>query len=261
MIGVIPRKRFGQHFLTDDAVLEDIIATFSPKPDERVLEIGPGTGALTKRLLNHLHHLVAIEIDRDMVKLLKAQFSEHPLSILQQDILKTDIHSPDVLGNSNKLRIIGNLPYNISTPLLFHLFESLDIIQDMLFMVQKEVALRLVARPNNRHYGRLSATTWLKVNCELLFDIAPNSFNPPPKVQSSMVHLHPRKPIIELKSQQRFEMLVKTAFSQRRKTLRNSLSNMLSPDQFKEAGIDDSKRPENLHPRDFIALSNIDAEN
>lgn len=257
MSRISPRKRFGQHFLADQIVLESIIRAFSPKRDDRVLEIGPGTGTLTEVLLDHLDHLVAIEVDRDMVKYLCHRFSGSPLSILQQDILSTNIRSHDVLGESSSVRIIGNLPYNISTPLLFHIFDSLDIVQDMLFMVQKEVALRLVAQAGDRSYGRLSVMASLHVDTELLLDVQPESFSPPPKVTSSIIHMQPKHPAIKPKNRERLEMLVKTAFSNRRKTLRNALSNMVAPEQFKQVGIDYSLRPENLEPLDYLRLSEI----
>ncbi len=257
MSRISPRKRFGQHFLADPVVLESIIRAFSPQRDDRVLEIGPGTGVLTELLLDHLDYLVTIEIDRDMVNHLNQRFSGSPLSVLQQDIINTNIRSPDVIGESSSIRIIGNLPYNISTPLLFHVFDNLDIVQDMLFMVQKEVALRLVAQAGDRNYGRLSVMASLHVDTELLFDVQPESFSPPPKVTSSMIHMHPKHPANNHGNRERLEMLVKTAFSNRRKTLRNALSSMITPEQFKKAGIDYSLRPENLEPLDYLRLSEI----
>jgi len=254
---ITPRKRFGQHFLTDQVVLESIIRAFSPKRDDRVLEIGPGTGILTEVLLDHLDYLVAIEIDRDMVKHLNQRFSKDSLSILQQNVLDTNIRSLDVPGKSPSLRIIGNLPYNISTPLLFHIFDSLDIVQDMLFMVQKEIALRLIAQAGDRNYGRLSVMAGLHVDTELLFDVQPESFSPPPKVTSSMIHMQPKYPAIKPKNRKRLAILVKAAFSNRRKTLRNALSRMVAPEQYKRLGIDDSLRPENLEPHDYLRLSEI----
>jgi len=252
-----PRKRFGQHFLTDQVVLASIIDAFSPKRDDRVLEIGPGTGMLTEHLLEHLENLVAIEVDRDMVTVLSQRYSCNSLSILQNDILKINIRSPKILGNSSRIRIIGNLPYNISTPLLFHMFDSLDIIQDMLFMVQKEVALRLIARVGNRNYGRLSVMAGLRVETDLLFDVAPESFSPSPKVTSSVIHMQPKLPFRSLKNQKRLDMIVKTAFSNRRKTLRNALSNVITAEQFHQAEIDDSLRPENLEPNDYLRLADL----
>jgi len=254
---IIPRKRFGQHFLTDEVVLDSIIKGFSPRRDDQVLEIGPGTGVLTGRLLDHLDHLTAIELDQNMVNHLNQRFSDRPLSILQQDILKTDIRSPEVSGENSNVRIIGNLPYNISTPLLFHIFDSLDIIQDMLFMIQKEVGLRLVAKAGNRNYGRLSVMAGLHVDSEILFDVEPESFSPQPKVTSSVIHMQPRHPAVEPRDPKKLEKLVKAAFSNRRKTLRNALSGMITGEQFKHAGIDDSLRPENLTPADYLHLSDM----
>ncbi len=252
-----PRKRFGQHFLIDQVVLSSIVKIFSPKRGDRVLEIGPGTGMLTKHLVEHLDHLVVIEVDRDMVKQLRQRYSDDSLTILQNDILKTNIQSPIILGESSSVRIIGNLPYNISTPLLFHIFDSLDIIQDMMFMVQKEVALRLVAKAGGRNYGRLSVMAGLKVETDLLFDVKPESFYPAPKVTSSVIHMQPRHPSRLPKNQQKLDLIVKTAFSNRRKTLRNALSGMIVPEQFLHAEIDESLRPENLDPLDYLRLSDI----
>ena len=220
-----------------------------------MLEIGPGTGILTESLLDHLDHLVAIEVDRDLVKHLNQRFPGGSLSILQQDVLNTNIRSPEILGESSRVRIIGNLPYNISTPLLFHIFDSLDIVQDMLFMVQKEVALRLVAKAGDRNYGRLSVMASLHVDTKLLFDVQPESFVPPPEVTSSIIHMQPKQPSSKPKNQEKLETLIKTAFSNRRKTLRNALSSMITPEQFKQAGIDCSLRPENLEPFDYLRLS------
>ena len=257
LIPTTPRKRFGQHFLTDSAVLESILAAISPERDDRVIEIGPGTGVLTARLLERLDHLVAVELDRDLAKYLDSRFSGQPLSIIQEDILSTDLRSLPVPGNGGKLRIVGNLPYNISTPLLFHLLDSLDIIEDMLFMVQKEVALRLVANAGERNYGRLSVMASLKLDCDYLFEVAPQAFSPPPKVNSAVVHMRPRKPTIEPEDPARLEMLVRNAFAQRRKTLRNALSGMITREQFEDAGIDGAARAETLSPLEFLRLSEI----
>ena len=201
---------------------------FSPKDNELIVEIGPGTGALTEQLLHQVDHLIAVELDRDLATLLRKKYEPSKLTIIQQDILTLDIHSIlEKHKNNKKIRIIGNLPYNISTPLLFHLIDHTEIIQDMIFMLQKEVALRLAAMPGDKNYGRLSVMSNVKLQCECLFDVMPESFDPPPKVDSTVLKLTPRSDVKPINDQQRFQEVVKMAFSQRRKTLRNSLKNLV----------------------------------
>lgn len=253
---IMPRKRFGQHFLTDPVVLQKIISAFSPNKEDRVIEIGPGTGSLTSALLTHLNHLVAIELDRDLVDLLSVEFSGQPLTIIQQDILKTDLSLLEVPGTGSKLRIIGNLPYNISTPLIFHMINNASLIRDMLFMVQKEVALRLSARAGDRNYGRLSVMTALKLNCETAFEVPPQSFSPPPAVHSAVVRLYPRNDCPAVQDESRLTNLIRQAFSHRRKTLRNALDKLITADQFESARVNPSSRAENLDVQDFIRLAN-----
>ena len=254
---IIPRKRFGQHFLVDPIVLEQLISVFSPQKQDLVLEIGAGSGVLTTRLLKELDHLVAVELDRDLANLLSVKFTRETLTVIPQDILNLDLRTLKISGLDRKIRIIGNLPYNISTPLIFHLLKFTDIIQDMLFMVQKEVALRLGARPGDRNYGRLSVMSALQLHCDYLFDVAPSSFNPPPKVDSGVIHLYPRPASYQISDPVRLENLVRQAFSQRRKTLRNSLSNLVTDRQFEVTGITASNRAENLDVTDYIRLANI----
>ncbi len=253
---IVARKRFGQHFLTDPEILQKIVSEFSPDAEDRVVEIGPGTGNLTSVLLEQLNHLVAIELDRDMVDLLARKFPGKPLSVIQQDILKTDLSSLDVPGTGNRLRIIGNLPYNISTPLIFHMIDNANLIRDMHFMVQKEVAQRLSAEVGNRNYGRLSVMTALKLSCRTVLEVPPHAFIPSPAVDSTVVRLCPREDRMAVHDENRLANLVRQAFSHRRKTLRNALGAMITASQFESACVDSSARAENLDVQDFIRLAN-----
>ncbi len=253
----VPRKRFGQHFLTDSQVLDRIIRAFSPQSNQVILEIGPGTGVLTEMLLEHVDHLVAVELDRDLAALLKQKFDPGKLTVIQQDVLTLDIESLfSGYANRQKIRIIGNLPYNISTPLLFHLIDHAGFINDMMFMLQKEVAMRLSAGPDNKHYGRLSVMSSLALQCECLFDVGPESFTPPPQVNSTVLRLYPESISHRIDDSRRLNNIVRQAFSQRRKTLKNSLKNLVSEPQFLNADIDSSLRAEKLSVEQFIALSN-----
>ncbi len=268
-----PRKRFGQHFLIDENVLERIVNVFHPADNELVLEIGPGSGALTARLLERIRHLTVVELDRDLVAILSEKYDSDQLTIVQADILNFEIASvfncSELVGNatpvisddlknetSNKVRIIGNLPYNISTPLLFHLLKSVEHIQDMVFMLQKEVAQRLSAAPESKIYGRLSVMAALELDCQCLFDVPPQAFEPPPKVESTVIRLTPKLVPHNVHDRTRLNEIVKLAFSQRRKTLRNSLQQLVSDTQFKNARVDSSRRAENLTVNQFIQLSN-----
>jgi 16S rRNA (adenine1518-N6/adenine1519-N6)-dimethyltransferase len=252
---VIPRKRFGQHFLTDPSVLDRISDALSPASDDFVLEIGPGTGVLTDRLTALLDHLTVVELDRDLAQLLSTKYDPEKITIIQQDILNFDFSSLDS-GDTRKLRVIGNLPYNISTPLLFHLIGSVNRVQDMIFMVQKEVALRLSASPGDKNYGRLSVMSQLELSCRILFDVPPESFDPPPRVNSAVIRLLPEKADRKINDTMRMSQVVKSAFAQRRKTLRNALRDVVSPEQFETAEIDPGKRAETLSVDDFIRLAN-----
>lgn len=253
----VGRKRFGQHFLTDSQVLDRMIRAFSPEHDQLVLEIGPGTGVLTERLLEYVNHLVVVELDRNLAALLNQKFDSGQLTVIQQDVLSLDIQSLFAdNGGRQKIRVIGNLPYNISTPLLFHLIDNVRFISDMMFMLQKEVALRLSARPDHKNYGRLSVMSGLELQCECLFDVGPESFNPPPKVDSTVLRLYPESISYRIQDSRRLNNIVRQAFSQRRKTLKNSLQNLVSQSQFAAADIDSSLRAEKLSVEQFIALSN-----
>lgn len=248
-----PRKRFGQHFLHDPAVIGRIIASINPKPDEYIVEIGPGQGAITAPLLKAVDHLTAIELDRDLANALGERFGSS-IQLYQTDALGFDFSS--LVVEQTKLRIVGNLPYNISTPLIFHLLAHATSIQDMHFMLQKEVVSRMAATPNNKTYGRLSVMLGLFCDVEPLFDIGPGAFNPPPKVQSSFVGL---KPLVKARyatgSMADLRRVVSSAFSMRRKTVRNSLGAVLTPEDIIQAGVDLKARAENLSLEQYARLS------
>ncbi|WP_455212070.1 16S rRNA (adenine(1518)-N(6)/adenine(1519)-N(6))-dimethyltransferase RsmA, partial [Kaarinaea lacus] len=216
-----PRKRFGQHFLKDFTVVQHIIAAINPRNNEHIVEIGPGLGVLTERLLPLVAKLDAVELDRDLIPKLQATYL--PLgnfAIHSADALKFDFCALAV--GEDKLRIVGNLPYNISTPLIFHLIDQMKCIHDMHFMLQKEVVDRLAAQPNSGDYGKLSVMIQYHCAVQSLFNVPPDAFSPPPKVDSSIVRLTPHvTPPVHIKDLAVFEKLVSTAFAQRRKTLRN----------------------------------------
>lgn len=251
-----PRKRLGQNFLHDTVVIEKIIDLFSPKRGERVVEIGPGRGALTGRLLDSLGSLDVVELDRHLVSHLKQLFVDRgDLTVHEADILSFDLST--LATTNTPLRVIGNLPYNISTPLLFHLFESTDSISDMCFMLQKEVVDRMVAEPGSKSYGRLSVMVgW---HCEVTkgFNVSPGAFTPPPKVDSSIVLLRPySRPPAPVEDLSLFSEVVRCAFSQRRKTLRNALKHLVAESAFEEASVDAGLRAEALSITEFAQLSN-----
>ena len=247
----IPRKRFGQNFLIDDGIIHAIVHAIHPRPGETVVEIGPGLGALTKPLLEHLPHLHAVELDRDIIARLQKNWPADRLTVHSCDALKFDFST---LGND--LRIVGNLPYNISTPLLFHLMEFAAHIRDMTFMLQKEVVERMVAEPSTADYGRLTIMLQRRFHLEWLLDVPPTAFNPPPKVDSAVVRLIPKKPdeIVPL-DEALFARVVATAFSQRRKTLKNTLGSLLTPDDFAALNIDSKLRAEALPVSAYEAIT------
>ncbi|MDH5594252.1 MAG: 16S rRNA (adenine(1518)-N(6)/adenine(1519)-N(6))-dimethyltransferase RsmA, partial [Gammaproteobacteria bacterium] len=221
-----PRKRFGQNFLHDPNIISRIIDAIHPRDDQQLVEIGPGQGALTSFLLDRINHLDVVELDRDLVTLLRKKFSDtEKLTIHSADALKFDFCSLGTQGN--KIRLIGNLPYNISTPLIFHLLEQSHCISDMHFMLQKEVVERMAAQPATKAYGRLTIMVQLFCTVEKLFTVPPGAFNPPPKVDSMIVRLIPHEsPQYEIKNKTVLQELVNQAFSQRRKTLRNALKRL-----------------------------------
>ena len=250
-----PRKRFGQHFLRDRSVVQRIVRAFSPRSGDAVVEIGPGEGVLTRELLPYLTPLNVVELDRDLVAHLQATYSREQLSVHQADALYFDFCK--LAPADGKLRVIGNLPYNISTPLLFHLLDQIHCIGDMLFMLQKEVVDRLAATPDTADYGRLSVMVQLRVHVEALFDVPPQAFYPPPKVDSAVVYLRPHaRPPVDVRDVTVFAQIVKAAFATRRKTLRNNLKGLLSADQIEALAIDPGRRAETLSLAEFARLAN-----
>ena len=241
-----PRKRFGQNFLVDNQVINQIISTITPKRDDNIIEIGPGKGALTFPLAEYLEHLSVIEIDRDLISILEAQ-NNQKISIYNSDALAFDFNQ-----FSKKLRIVGNLPYNISSPLLFHLLNYKDNIIDMTFMLQKEVVERIVASPGSKSYGRLSVVMQAFFDAELMFIVPKDSFDPQPKIESAILYLK-TKSIPLVQNLKPLENIVKLAFSQRRKTLKNCLKSKLNQSQTK---IDLSQRAEMLTLENFVTLMN-----
>ncbi len=250
-----PRKRFGQNFLTDERIVDRILGAVGPATGDNLVEIGPGQGALTGRLLAASGRLQAVEVDRDLARQLQAQFGDRPgFELICGDALTLDF-AP--LAASGPLRIVGNLPYNISTPLLFHLLQYAPAIQDMHFMLQKEVVDRLGAAPGGKDYGRLSVIIQYYCAVQPLFGVPPGAFRPAPKVDSAVVRLVPlRQPPVGARDPDFFRRLVSTAFQQRRKTLRNSLKPLGIRLDAEAISIDLSLRPEALTVSDFVQLSN-----
>jgi 16S rRNA (adenine1518-N6/adenine1519-N6)-dimethyltransferase len=250
-----PRKRFGQHFLHDPQVIGGIVRALGAKPGETIVEIGPGLGALTKPLLDTVGNLHVVELDRDLVPRLQAL--GHGLHVHQGDALKFDFRRLAHETAAGKLRIVGNLPYNISTPLIFHLLEQSDVIADMLFMLQKEVVARLAARPGSKEYGRLSVAVAARAGVEALFDVGRGAFNPPPKVESAVVRLVPRPPPFAIDDMRAFNDVVTRAFSQRRKTLANALRAVIDRESLRTLGLDPGTRPEQLSAGEFASIANF----
>jgi len=251
-----PRKRFGQNFLHDHNIIYNILSSIQAKPDEHWVEIGPGQGALTGPLLKQGLRLDVVELDRDLVVLLKDKFKQqNHLQIHSADALKFDFSA--LAEDNEKLRIIGNLPYNISTPLMFHLLDNTSCIEDMHFMLQKEVVDRICATPGSKKYGRLSVMMQYYCATEHLFDVPPESFDPAPKVMSAIVRLVPhQQPPVEVADMVKFNKVVTQAFSQRRKTLRNSLKKLIDEDTIVALNIDPTLRAEALSLNEFAKLSN-----
>jgi 16S rRNA (adenine1518-N6/adenine1519-N6)-dimethyltransferase len=249
------RKRFGQNFLQDTNIIHQIMMAISAQPSDHLVEIGPGQGAITEPLLASGCELDVVELDRDLVSRLIQQFSHSERFTLHSaDALTFNFPS---LSKGEKLRVVGNLPYNISTPLLFHLLENASIIEDMHFMLQKEVVNRMQAIPGNKQYGRLSIMIQLHCQVEALFDVSPDSFFPPPKVMSSIVRLIPHSTKkYAFQNIKLFEKLVAEAFSQRRKTIRNSLKNSCTEGQLNASNIKPTLRAEDLSIDDFVRLTN-----
>lgn len=249
-----PRKRFGQHFLNDHHIIDQIIQLIDPHPTDQLIEIGPGLGALTKALLAILKHLSVIELDRNLIAPLKRLAPQQQLTIHHQDVLTLCL--AELYGS--KCRIVGNLPYNISTPLIFHLLKEIHHIHDMHFMFQKEVGLRLCAQPGDPHYGRLTVMTQYYCQNELLLDVPPDSFKPPPQVDSVFVRLKPHNSLpFVAQNLSIFADVVRQAFSQRRKMLINSLKGYLKSADFEILGLSTQLRPEQLSVESFVQISNF----
>lgn len=250
------RKRFGQNFLDDHNIIANIVHSIAPQPDDLLVEIGPGLGAITTELIEQLNAMHVVELDRDLIPFLIAKF-EHTkkLTIHQADALSFDFSQ--LAGDTDrKLRVVGNLPYNISTPLIFHLIEQATNIEDMHFMLQKEVVDRLAAGVGEKAYGRLGIMVQYHCRVEPLFDVPPESFNPPPKVDSAIVRLvpHENKPHVT-RDPELLQRIVTAAFSMRRKTLRNSLKNHVSIEHMEAVGINPGDRAEKVPLEAFVALT------
>jgi 16S rRNA (adenine1518-N6/adenine1519-N6)-dimethyltransferase len=253
------KKRLGQNFLVDDYIIQQIVSLIHPNANDHLVEIGPGLGAITVPLSSRVGKLDAIELDQDVVPLLKNKVQDKgQFAVHLQDALNLDLST---LSNDPKsLRIVGNLPYNISTPLLFHLFQQLSLIIDMHFMVQREVAERLAACPGNKQYGRLSVMAQYHCSIEQLLAVPPNAFRPVPKVQSEFIRLMPAERILQANNISLFEQVVRQAFNQRRKTIHNSLKQTFTQAQIISLGINPMLRAEDLTVDDFVRLGNLFGE-
>ncbi len=251
---ITARKRFGQNFLRDERVIDRIVRAIAPTTDERIVEIGPGRGAMTFKLLAEVPQLTAIEIDRDLVALLREQGPQHgDLTIIEADVLTVDFTA--LRGTGSRLRVVGNLPYNISTPVLFHLLEHQDVIEDMHFMLQREVVDRMVAPPGDKIYGRLSVALQAQCQVQRLFKVAPGSFWPVPKVDSAIVKLTPHHDAERMRLAAPLDRILRAAFGQRRKTLSNALDGVASVEQMSAADIAPAARAETISVEKFLALA------
>ena len=245
----VPRKRFGQHFLTDRGIIEDIVNAIAPVAGQAMVEIGPGLGAMTQPLVERLGHLTVIELDRDLAVLLRKKTE---LTVIESDVLRVDFRAMAAAAKP-KLRIVGNLPYNISTPILFHLLDVADVVQDQHFMLQKEVIDRMVAKPSTSDYSRLSVMLQWRYAMENVLFVPPQSFDPPPRVDSAIVRMlpHSSPEALDVKL---FSELVRVAFSQRRKLLRHSLGKWLEARSF--SGVFNlQRRAEEVPVAEYIALA------
>lgn len=248
-----PRRRFGQNFLHDRAVIERMITAIAPQSGQNVVEIGPGEGALTAPLLERLGVLTAVELDRDLAAALEQRFGD-ALDLICADILELD---PAVLlPNQGRLRVVGNLPYNVSTPILFQLLAAADQIDDMHLLLQREVVDRMLAVPGSKARGRLSVMVQYRCAVRRCFNIPAGAFYPVPKVMSSFVRLVPHRPLtVAADDEKRLAEVVAAAFSGRRKTLRNSLRGLVSPAAMERAGVDPGRRAETLSVAEFVSLA------
>ena len=247
-----PKKRFGQNFLQDENILNKIVREINPQPDDLIIEIGPGYGALTQKLLSATENLIAVEIDNELAKNLKENFPH--LNLINEDFLETDLSK--LASKEKKIRIVGNIPYNITSPILFKLIENNKLIKDAVFMVQLEVAKRMTANRGTKDYGILAVVLKYFTEAVLCFKISPNVFHPKPKVFSALVHIQFKELNQPAEEQRKFIEIVKAAFGNRRKILKNSLSNSIFHEiDFSNSGIDLSLRAENLRVDDFIKLT------
>ena len=253
------KKRLGQHFLHDPGVLRRLVNAIAPTPSDRMVEIGPGPGALTRLLLERLDRLDVVEIDRELAATLPDHVgAPEKLVVHTADALDFDFGS--LAAGPSSLRVVGNLPYNVSTPLLFHLLGFSDSIRDLHVMLQREVVDRMTARPGGKEYGRLTVMLAAAARCEALFDVGPGAFSPPPKVWSTVVRITPRAPDFAIADHSRFASLVAHLFSMRRKTLGRALKGRITAEQIASADIDPIARPETLAPADFAKLAALDSQ-
>jgi|Marorgknorr_s2lv_3_1036020.scaffolds.fasta_scaffold00058_7 16S rRNA (adenine1518-N6/adenine1519-N6)-dimethyltransferase len=251
------RKHFGQNFLHDRGIIERIIQSIRPQAGDHLLEIGPGQGALTEYLVTANAKLDCVELDRDLAKFLDNLYGSRPgFTLYQEDILKFDLGKLE--ADKHSLRVIGNLPYNISTPVLFYLLKNCALIRDMTFMLQLEVVQRLAAQVGEKNYGRLGLMLQYFCTVEHLFDVSASSFSPQPKVSSAVVRLTPHVKLpLPARSVENLQIVIRTAFSQRRKTLKNSLKSIISEQALRELPLDISLRPENLSLADYVLISDV----
>jgi 16S rRNA (adenine1518-N6/adenine1519-N6)-dimethyltransferase len=249
------RKRFGQNFLHDHGIINRIARGINAQADDHLVEIGPGQGALTEYMLAPGCRVDAIELDRDLVPILERKFGAmENFHLHQGDALAFDFES---LKQDRQLRVVGNLPYNISTPLIFHLLSYQSLIRDMHFMLQLEVVERMAAQPNGKNYGRLGIMCQYYCQVDMLFEVPPEAFDPRPKVQSAIVRLTPHQTLPHpAKDVSKLDLVLRTAFNMRRKTLRNSLKGFFKPEQLEALGIDPAARPETLDLATFVTLAN-----
>ncbi|HVJ62891.1 MAG TPA: 16S rRNA (adenine(1518)-N(6)/adenine(1519)-N(6))-dimethyltransferase RsmA [Tahibacter sp.] len=252
----VHKKRFGQHFLHDPGIIRRIVQAVAPKPGDRLIEIGPGEGAITLPLLREHGELTVIELDRDLIPRIEAAAAGiGKLGVIQADVLSVDFTR---LAQGGTLRVVGNLPYNISSPILFHCLEHASAISDMHFMLQKEVVDRMACGPGSKVYGRLSVMLQLSCRVEPLFNVPPGAFNPPPKVDSAVVRLTPLPPQARHDADAGLvARIVRHAFGQRRKTLSNALQGVATAQQIEAAGIDPRTRAEQLAPSRFVDLAKV----
>ncbi|AFP85450.1 dimethyladenosine transferase [secondary endosymbiont of Heteropsylla cubana] len=253
----IARKRFGQHFLHDFFVINNIISAINPQINHAIVEIGPGLGSMTEKIIKYVNKMTVIEIDRDLCnRLIHNPCLSSKLRIIQKDVMKV-CFSTLASEEKKSLRIFGNLPYNISTTLIFYLFNYIHIVQDMHFMLQKEVVKRLLAHPNSKSYGRLSIMAQYHAHIIQLIEVSPHSFYPKPKVDSALIRLTPHtKPPFHVHNVEKLAILTKAAFNKRRKTLRNSLNEFFNSRELIHLGIDPTIRAENVSIKDFCILAN-----